>query len=162
MNEEAVVFAALNVLGIDYRALEHPSIFTIEEMEQAHVDDGEEIPKNLFLKDEKGKRHFLVALKKYKTADLKVLREKLQSRPLSFASEERLLQCLGLKKGAVTVFGVLNDEKRAVEVVIDAELRGCSRIGFHANRNTCTVFLAMEDVEKVLRAHGNTVTYIDL
>ncbi len=162
MNEEAVVFAALNALGIDYQVVEHPAIFTIEEMEQAHVDDGEEIPKNLFLKDEKGKRHFVVALKKHKTADLKVLREKLQSRPLSFASEERLLQYMGLKKGAVTVFGVLNDEKRAVEVVIDAELRGGRRVGFHANRNTCTVFLGMEDVEKVLRAHGNTVTYIDL
>ncbi len=159
---EEIVFQVLDGMHILYRAVEHPAIFTVEEMEREHVDDGEEIPKNLFLKDEKGKRHFVVALKKHKTADLKALREKLSTRPLSFASEERLMQYMGLTKGAVTVFGVLNDTARAVEVVIDAELRGCKCIGFHANRNTCTVFLSMEDVEKVLRAHGNTVTYVDI
>ena len=115
MNEEAVVFAALNALGIDYQVVEHPAIFTIEEMEQAHVDDREEIPKNLFLKDEKGKRHFLVALKKHKTADLKVLREKLQSRPLSFASEERLLQYLGLKKAPLRCLACLMMKKERLK-----------------------------------------------
>ncbi len=160
--QEEIVFAALNGMGISYRAVEHPAIFTVEEMELEHVDDGEEIPKNLFLKDEKGKRHFVVALKKHKTADLKELREKLNTRPLSFASEERLMRYMGLTKGSVSVFGVLNDTERAVEVVIDEELRGCKSIGFHANRNTCTVFLSMEDAEKVLRAHGNSVTYINI
>ena len=153
--QEEIVFAALNRMGISYRAVEHPAIFTVEEMEREHVDDGEEIPKNLFLK-ERGKRHFVVALKKHKTADLKVLREKLDTRPLSFASEGRLMRYMGLTKGSVSVFGVLNDTERAVEVV------GCKSIGFHANRNTCTVFLSMEDVEKALRAHGNTVTYVDI
>ena len=160
--EENVVFHALQSLKIAYKAVEHPAVFTIEEMEQAHVGNGEEIPKNLFLKDETGKRHFVVALKKHKTADLKALRKKLDARPLSFASEERLRNHMGLTKGAVTVFGVLNDEARAVEVVIDADLRDAKRIGFHANRNTCTVFLAMEDVERTIRAHGNKVTYVEI
>ncbi len=160
--QEEIVFAVLDGMHIPYRAVEHPAIFTIEEMEREHVDDGEVIPKNLFLKDEKGKQHFLVVLKKNKTANFKALREKLNTKPLSFASEERLMRYMGLTKGSVSVFGVLNDTERAVDVVIDAELRGCKSIGFHANRNTCTVFLSMEDVERVICGHGNAVTYVDV
>ena len=162
MEQKKIVLDTLEQAGIPYRFKEHPAIFTVEEMEAAHVDDNEEIPKNLFLRDDKGKRHFIVALKKHKAADLKALREKLGCRPLSFASEGRLMQYLGLTKGSVSVFGVLNDESRTVEVVIDSDLKGCPSVGFHANRNTATVFLSMDDVEQIIRAHGNVVAYVEV
>ncbi|PBG31211.1 hypothetical protein BGU85_26930, partial [Clostridioides difficile] len=46
------------------------------------------------LRDAKGKEHFLVVLGKDKKADLKDIRQQIDSKPLSFASEERLLDTI--------------------------------------------------------------------
>lgn len=75
--------------------------------------------KNLFLRDAKGKRHFLVVLDKDKRADLKALQEQLSCSKLSFASEERLKKHLGLSRGSVTPLGILNDAQGMVELVFD-------------------------------------------
>lgn len=58
--------------------------------------------KNLFLRDAKGRQHFLVVLPGDRQADLGALAAALGSSKLSFASEERLMKHLGLTKGSVT------------------------------------------------------------
>ena len=84
----------------------------------------EDVCKNLFLRDDRGKRHFLVVLDEAKSADLKAIRAQIGSSRLSFASEDRLMEHLGLIKGAVTPLGVLNDCAEGVEVLMDEDLRG--------------------------------------
>ena len=84
--------------------------------------------KNLFLRDAKGKRHFLVVLDKDKRADLKALQEQLSCSKLSFASEERLKKHLGLSRGSVTPLGILNDAQGMVELVFDRDLIGRRRL----------------------------------
>ena len=78
--------------------------------------------KNLFLRDAKGKRHFLVTCDEKKTVDLKALGRTLGAGNLSFASEERLEKYLGLKQGSVSPFGLMNDTDHAVEFFIDKDL----------------------------------------
>ena len=95
-----IVFDALEALSIPYEVWEHPAVYTIEEMDALGLPDPEVVLKNLFLRDAKGKQHFLVVLRKDKQADLRALGERLGTR-LSFASEERLAQYLGLEKGDV-------------------------------------------------------------
>ena len=101
--EEVKVF--LKEKGIPFRWVEHKAVYTIEEMEELGLEKMEETAKNLFLRDQKGKNHFLVVIRADKQANLKELGEKLGGVRLSFASEERLEKYLGLKKGAVTPFG---------------------------------------------------------
>lgn len=115
------VLGALDAAGIPYRMVEHEAAHTVEAMDRLHLDGGESIPKNLFLRDAKGRRHFLLVADKDCAVDLRALRAILGTSALSFASEERLARFLKLEKGAVTPLGVLNDEERAVEVIFRRE-----------------------------------------
>ena len=160
--ESRTVLDVLENAGIRYRMVSHDPVYTIEEMERLHLDADALIAKNLFLRDARGKRHFLVVLAKDKVVDLKALRRRLGTSALSFASEDRLKRLLGLEKGAVTPLGILNDEARAVEVLFDRDLAGLPALGVHPNRNTATVFLPLADLESLIRSHGNAVSFVDI
>lgn len=69
---------------------------------------------------------------------------------------------MGLEKGSVTPFGVLNDQERKVEVLLDQDLRTRPLVAVHPNENTATVALAPEDLLQVLEDHGNSVTWLEL
>ena len=162
LEQKKKVYEELERLGITYEVFDHPAVYTIEEMDSLPmIADKDAIVKNLFLRDANGKRHFLVVLDKEKKADLKQLRVALNSSTLSFASEERLMKHLKLIKGAVTPFGILNNEDHKVEVVLDSSLVGRASIGVHPNDNTSTVFISYEDLSKVLRAQGNIIHIIE-
>ena len=157
--KRSIVFEALEALGAPYEVWEHPAVYTIEEMDALYLPDPSVVVKNLFLRDAKGKQHFLVVLQKDKQADLRALGEHLGVK-LSFASEERLMKYLGLEKGAVTPFGILNDTERAVEVLLDADLECMPLIGVHPNENTATVVLKPADLVRIIERHGNPVEYM--
>jgi Ala-tRNA(Pro) deacylase len=153
----------LKRLGVQYELIEHPAVYTIDEMDALEVfQDNPWVVKNLFLRDEKGRRHFLVVIDKEKKADLKYIRSKLGTSNLSFASEERLMKYLMLTKGSVTPLGIINDEEKAVEVVFDSDLVGRASIGVHPNDNTATVMLSYTDLHMVIQTHGNRLHVIEL
>ena len=154
------VKAFLEEKNIPFEWIEHKAVYTIEDMEELGLEDMNETAKNLFLRDQKGKRHFLVVIRADKQANLKELGEKLGVGKLSFASEERLEKYLGLKKGAVTPLGILNDENCAVEVFFDQDFVGMEKIGVHPNDNTASVYLKTEDVLNIIREHGNALEIV--
>lgn len=154
------VKAFLEDKKIPFEWVEHKAVYTIEEMEELGLEDMKDIAKNLFLRDQKGKRHFLIVIRADKQANLKELGEKLGIGKLSFASEERLEKYLGLKKGAVSPLGVLNDENCAVEVFFDGDFVGMEKIGVHPNDNTASVYLKTEDLLGIIREHGNTLEIV--
>jgi len=161
-SKKQIVYDKLESMKIKYEVTDHLAVYTISEMEQLRIDGMSEVVKNLFLRDVKGKRHFLVVLQKDKKVNLKDLQKKLGSTSLSFASQERLYTFLGLEKGAVTPLGVLNDTKSAVEVVFDVDISTYSRIGIHPNDNTSTVWLVFKDLEQVIKSCGNSITYVSI
>lgn len=144
-----------------YEVLEHPAVYTIEEMDKLGIQEKGHIWKNLFLRDAKGKRHFLVSLDGHKSVDLDRLGALLGTK-LSFASEERLQKYLNLSKGAVTPLGVLYDTAAAVEVILDQDLEGKEPIGLHPCDNTATVFLRYADILRLIKQNGNKLSVIAL
>lgn len=160
MEARSKVYRHLEEMGISYKVSEHPPVYTIEEMEKLELDRIGGIVKNLFLRDAKGKRHFLVLLRQDKKADLKALQGLIGSTPLRFASPERLEKYLGLEKGAVSPFGVLNDQDHLVEVLIDQDLKECEFLGVHPNDNRATVWLSLPDLERVIGGQGNPVAHL--
>ena len=152
--------AFLDEKGFAYEWVEHKAVYTIDEMEALGLEDMEDIAKNLFLRDQKGKRHFLIVIRANKQANLKELGEKLGIGRLSFASEERLEKYMKLKKGSVTPLGVLNDETCAVEVFFDEDFLKMKKIGIHPNENTASVYLATEDLLQIIRQHGNPLEIV--
>lgn len=162
MEARQKVYDHLKTLGIEYKVSEHPAVYTIEEMERLELDQIGAIVKNLFLRDGSGKRHFLVMLRQDKKVDLKDLTAKLETKALKFASADRLEKYLGLEKGAVSPFGVLNDETTAVEVVIDRDLTSFELLGVHPNDNRATVWISYPDLEKVISGRGNPICHLDI
>ena len=162
MRNRAAVYARLNALGIHYDVVEHPAVFTAEEA-AAHWGEIPGAPvKNLFLRNKKGDRHYLVILGIEKQADLRRLVQVIGDDRLSFGSPERLMTHLGVRPGSVSPFGLINDEAHAVRVIVDNDLRTAERLIFHPNDNTASLTISGADFVKFLEAQGNTVKWVRL
>jgi Ala-tRNA(Pro) deacylase len=71
------------------------------------------------------------------------------------------MEIMGLERGHVTPFGVLNDKERKVTVVFDQTLQD-KTLGIHPMENTASVFVAFDEVKKLIEAHGNPIVICDL
>lgn len=162
MIDRETLLKSLAEQKITYELVEHAPVYTIEEMDELGLSRHGVVAKNLFLRDSKGKRHFLVILRGSRHVDMKALQPQLESTKLSFASGDRLKKFLNLEQGSVTPFGLLNDTGRDVEVFIDKGLEGAPAVGFHPNENTATIFLPMAEVIRIIQEHGNVIKFIDL
>lgn len=149
-DQKKKVYDALDKMKIKYEVVEHEPVYTMEDMDRLGLTKKGTLCKNLFLRDSKGKRHFLVTADENTKIDLKNLGRQLGAGNLSFASEERLEKYLGLKQGSVTPFGLMNDTDHAVEFFIDKSLSRCKSLGIHPLENTATVFLSYKDLDKFL------------
>ncbi|WP_245250667.1 prolyl-tRNA synthetase associated domain-containing protein [Youngiibacter multivorans] len=156
------VLSLIDNKGIKYDLEKHVPVYTIEEMDELELPFSDFVVKNLFLRDYKGREHFLVVLKKDKSADLKKLKVILGSTPLSFASEDRLSKYLGLSKGEVTPFGVLNDESHSVKIFIDKDVVADGKLAIHPNDNKATVLIGVKDLIGLIAEYGTEVRIIDL
>lgn len=158
MNKE--IFEKLKELEIEYKMIEHPAAFTMEEIAEYDLHSHGHIPKNLVLRDVKGTRNMLVVLHGDKRADLRLIRDEIDSTKLSFASDERLQKYLQVEKGSVSPFGVIYDAERELEIYFDADLKNEEIVGCHPNDNRATVFLKFSDLVKYIKSCGHTITYI--
>ena len=162
MDPAPAVYAALDALGISYGRFEHPPVFNAGDASRYW----DRLPgvqcKNLFLRNKKGDRHYLVILEISKKADLKSLVRLVNDDRLSFGSPERLMAELGLTPGSVSPFGLLNDPDGSVAVLVDADLRGAEGLIFHPNINTASVVVSWEGLDRFLRSRTNPVRYVDV
>ncbi len=156
------VMDVLEELGIEYALHEHPAVFTVEEAQQ-HAEGIEGLHcKNLFLRDQKGKKHFLVVAENVKPIQVKEVGRKLGVGNLSFGSPERLLKHLDVTPGAVSPFGLINDPDNNVILVLDQDLQKAKIVNFHPNDNTKTITLTYDDFDKFVKWTGNTVKTLAL
>ncbi|MBQ7992593.1 MAG: prolyl-tRNA synthetase associated domain-containing protein [Solobacterium sp.] len=145
---------------VAYTMEEHAPVFTMEEMRQLHLPHEKDVAVNLFLRDDKKRNYYLVTMDGSAKTDLKAMRHILGSRPLSFASESDLKKILNLEKGHVTPFGILNDEEKKAEAVIDIRFMK-TQTGVHPMENTATVFLDGSDLYSFLEKQGCRVRWAD-
>jgi Ala-tRNA(Pro) deacylase len=160
--EEQPVLARLEELGIVVERYEHPPVATAEAADEHWKTIDATHCKNLFLRNQKGTRHYLVILKHLKRADLRAVAGQIGDGKLSFASPERLMTHLGVTPGSVSPFGLIHDRDHSVRVVLDRDLRSGERISFHPNINTATITLTFADFERFLAASGNPVQYVTI
>ena len=162
MDKKEKVLKKLDELNIHYKLIDHPAVYTIDTMDELHLNKNGHIVKNLFLKNSNGKKHYLVVLKGNKKANLKSIKSQINSTALSFASEERLEKHLGLSKGAVTPLGIINDDEHLVNIVLDEDLKNEEILGVHPNVNTSTVFISYNDLIKFINSFGNEIFYVNI
>ena len=156
------VFDFLTEHDIEYTMYEHPEAPTIEIAREYWRADGSKHCKNLFFRNHKGNRHYLVVFDSERTMAIHDLEQRLHQGKLSFASPERMEKWLGLRPGSVSPFGLVNDEQNHVHLFLDANLREQASLSFHPNDNTATVVISQEMFQRYLQAVGNSYEYIDL
>ncbi len=159
---EQKVLDVLGELGIPFVRHEHPPVATVEEAERYWTGLRATHCKNLFLRNKKGNRHFLVIAPVHKAVDLRGLNRALGQDRLSFGSPERLKRFLGVEPGSVSPFGLINDPGGEVHVVLDEELKSSLALGFHPNTNTATLEISRDDFERFLSRSGRKVRYLRL
>jgi Ala-tRNA(Pro) deacylase len=158
--QEASVAQRLRELQIAYERHEHPPVATVEEAERHWTGIDATHCKNLFLRNQKGNRHYLVVLEHHKKADLRKVADQIGDGKLSFGSPERLMTHLGLTPGSVSPFGLINDVGHAVRVVLDRDLKSAERLSFHPNINTVTFVVSAADFARFLDVCGNVVQHV--
>jgi len=157
--QEQQVREALAALQIAFERYEHPPVATAVEADVHWSGIDAAHCKNLFLRNQKGSRHYLVIVKHRKRADLRAVADQIGDGKLSFASPERLMAHLGVTPGSVSPFGLLNDMSREVRVFLDRDLQDAARISFHPNINTVTFVVGAADFSRFLQESGNRVQY---
>lgn len=158
----AAVREYLDRNGIPYTWYRHPASPTIREAKLHWRNDGSKHCKNLFFRNHKGNRHYLVVFDCDRDLAIRDLEARLRQGKLSFASEPRMERYLGLKPGSVSPFGLINDAENHVRLFLDERLKQCPLLSFHPNDCRATVVIAREAFERYLDLTGNPYEYIAL
>jgi Ala-tRNA(Pro) deacylase len=156
------VYETLKTLNINFEYYEHKPAPTIEDALTCWRGIESTFCKNLFFRNHKGNKHYLVVLEHSYHLDIHDLEQRLKQGKISFASPERLAKYLGLKGGSVSPFGLVNDVENHVHVFIDINLRKASKLSFHPNDNTASLVVKTDDFIRYMEASGNTYEFIEL
>jgi Ala-tRNA(Pro) deacylase len=162
MADPQQVYDAIEAMGIQYEKYEHPPVFTGEEAAEHWGPIKATQVKNLFLRNKKGDRQYLVILRIDKQADLRQLVKIIGDDRFSFGSPERLMATLGVTPGSVSPFGLLHEGSKDVRVIVDQDLRSAERLIFHPNLNTASVTISVADFERFLATRPNSVRWLKL
>ncbi len=154
------VFAFLSTHAIPYERYDHEAVFTCEQAEKAVPPIAAAHTKNLFLRDKKGQRHWLLVTLCSKAVDLKQVAGEIGADKLSLGSPERLAKHLGVTPGAVTILALINDPDHAVELVVDDDVWNAASIRAHPLVNTATLALSQSDVRRFIASTGHEAKVI--
>lgn len=172
MERQEKVLDYLKQHDIPFECYNHPEGKTIEEAKRWWKEDGSVHCKNLFFRNHKGNKHYLVCFHCDYDLAIHDLEARLKASlvaqglpscgKLSFASPERMMKYLGLEPGSVSPFGLINDEEHHVHLFLDENLREAPSLSFHPNDCRGTVVISHEAFEQYLKEVGNTYEYITL
>lgn len=162
MERETIVREFLDRHKIRYDIYHHPASPTIEEAKAHWREDGSKHCKNLFFRNHKGDRHYLVCFDCDRSLAIHDLEHRLRQGKLTFASPQRMERYLGLEPGSVSPFGLINDAEHHVHLFLDRHLQTCDSLSFHPNDCRATVVISRPEFERYLSLVGNTYEYLDL
>jgi Ala-tRNA(Pro) deacylase len=162
MRGQEELYALFQELAIQYEYHEHPPLATIEDAKIHWKEYNSGRCKNIFFRNHKGDRHYLVILEHLRQLNIKDLEKRLRQGKLTFASDQRLKKYLGVEPGSVSPFGLINDKERHVHLFIDEKLKDYEHLTFHPNVNTASLVISKSDFLKYLEHIGNTFEFIRL
>lgn len=156
------IYSFLDAHSIPYQRVDHPPVFTVDDIARLVPPLPAAHTKNLFLRDEKGRRHFLVVVGHEKQVDLRALAGVIGSTRLSFGSPDRLARHLGIEPGSVSLLAAVNDPEHKVEILLDRELWQQDAWCCHPLVNTATLVLPRTGIERLLKATGHPYRLMDI
>jgi Ala-tRNA(Pro) deacylase len=161
-NGDPRLYKLLDELGINYEYHAHPAAPTIEVAIKYWKDLDATHCKNLFFRNHKGNRHYLVILDHKQELNVRDLEQRLKQGKLTFASPERMMKYLGITPGSVSPLALINDHDHHVHVFFDENLQHSHTISFHPCINTASLVIKYDDFMKFLKHTGNSWEYVKM
>ena len=146
---------------IDYALYEHQEVNSCKETKEYCKNLLGINCKNLFLRDRKKEKFFLLILPPKKRVNFRKF-NRIVKRKVSFANISELREKLGVKPGAVSIFNLLNNKEKDVEVYIDEVIYNAELVNFHPNKNTASIELTKDMFHKLLQIIDNKIYIISL
>lgn len=162
MRGQQQVYDYLEQQGIGFDYYEHPEAPTIEIASQFYRGEGTVLCKNLFFRNHKGNKHYLVIMDARHNMDIHEIEHQLHQGKLSFASPERMMRYLGVKPGSVSLFTLVNDVNHEVILFVDRKLLDAPKVSFHPNDNTASLVISNSNMLKFIESIGNRYEFMDL
>ncbi len=149
-------------MGIAFDYYEHDAAPTIKVAATQYRGEGTTLCKNLFFRNHKGNKHYLVIMDSRHDMDIHDIEHRLHQGKLSFASPERMMRYLGVAPGSVSLFTLVNDAAHEVILFVDKNLLSAKQVSFHPNDNTASLVISVEDMLRFIREIGNPYEMIEL
>lgn len=150
--------------------MRHENVATVAEgLEKIKFEGqyaGAVFAKNLFLANSKKKEQMWLVVAAHDTAiDMKALTKHLKtgSGNLRGGNEDTMYQVLGVKKGSVNLFSILNDATaKKVNLILDKKLAEESEyVSFHPMQNDATTAISRADMHKIVTESHHTAEIVD-
>ena len=139
----------LNELGIKYQIVEHSPALTTEQADE-FIEGIEGVrTKTMFLTDRKKRNFYLVIMDDAKRMDMDSFKD-IVGKKVKMASENSLMEKMGLPAGVVSPFGLLNNNDKDIEVYFDKDIMDEERMSFHPSTKEKTIFIKTCDLLKYL------------
>lgn len=152
--------AYLDKREIRYEMHRHPAVFTSEEADMHRGGFVGVACKNLFLRNKKATRHFLVTLPTTARFDIDAFAASIGEKHLSFGSPERLIRYLGVTPGSVSPMCLINDPEKRVEFFVHPAVVSAQLVSMHPNDNTASLWLSHDEFMRFLDSTGHARTVI--
>ncbi|MDR1619094.1 MAG: prolyl-tRNA synthetase associated domain-containing protein [Clostridiales bacterium] len=160
--KEFAVFDVLTAMGISFERFEHDAAMTMDDCDLFDQNKAAAHCKNLFLANRQGTRFYLLLVNGEKRFHTKDVSRQLGISRLSFGTDEQLQAVLGLKPGAVSPMGLINDHEHRVHVLLDKDVANWDRLIVHSNVNTASIIISVIDLLRFLSLCKNPVTQISI
>ncbi|WP_367127136.1 prolyl-tRNA synthetase associated domain-containing protein [Streptococcus suis] len=159
---DKLVFESLADFGMDYTIVEHPPALTTEQADR-YIEGLEGVrTKSMFLTNKKKTAFYLLIMDDQKQLDMDQFRDLVGANRIRMASSDSLMEKMHLPAGAVSVFGLLHNVDKDIQVFFDKEILSEPILTFHPNVNTKTIFVKTEDVLRFVEEIGFSATIVDL
>ncbi|ORM40612.1 Proline--tRNA ligase [Babesia sp. Xinjiang] len=155
------LYRMLQRLGVRYTEYKHQPMMAVKQSLEDPIFQGkyEIIVKNLWLRDEVKKYYLLVALHDTKV-DFKFLSKQVHVKQLRMGPEECMEEIVGMKRGHLNPFAVVNDKKNEVKVLLDERIKEKQEIMAHALHNTTSICISTEDLVRFLKENNHEPTFV--
>ncbi len=160
MAGEAELYALLRSHDIVWIHNTHPPLFTVEDSKALRGDLPGAHVKNMFLKDKKGGL-WLVTCLEHRRIRIRDLEKQIGAPKASFGKPELLWEVLGIRPGAVSPFGLINDPDKRVRVVLDQQMLEIDPINAHPLHNEATTTLSSADFRRFFEITGHAPVIVD-
>lgn len=159
------ILKLLTEFEIPYQLFEHVPLRTVADSKKVEElflskNEGAGHIKNLYLRDTK-KRNILLVTEQDCDIDFKLLPPLLNTKRLSFGSNERLFQNLGVRPGAVTPLSMITGVNNSVTLFVQSKLRNCAILYLHPLVNDRTISISINDLEKFIKNIGSEINWIN-